>query len=67
MSLDTKQKRGSAIHVSEPWRQWHNEPDGTIAATDRQAVVNFCSAVAFASPSTPTFDPKQSSYFLVMI
>ena len=50
MALDTKQKRGSAISMSIPNRQWLAEPDGTLVATDRVSLVKLASAVAPAPP-----------------
>lgn len=49
MALDSKQKRGSAISLSLPHRQWLQEPDGTIAASDRLSLVKLCSAIAAAA------------------
>lgn len=45
MALDSKQKRGSALDMSLPQRQWLAEPDGTLANTDRVSLVKLCSAV----------------------
>lgn len=50
MALDSKQKRGSALDLTMPFRSWLSEPDGTIAATDRQSFVKLCTAVAFSAP-----------------
>lgn len=49
MALDSSQKRGSAIHIAMPSKQWLVEPDGTISGTDKQSLARFCSAVAFAA------------------
>ena len=51
VALDSKQKRGSAIGLSLPFRQWLAEPDGTLSATDRVSLVKLCSAVSPASPA----------------
>ncbi len=50
MALDTKSKRGSAISVGMPFRQWLAEPDGTLDAGDRASLAKLCSARAAASP-----------------
>lgn len=50
MALDSKQKRGSAISISLPQRQWLAEPDGTLANTDRVSLAKLCSAIVPASP-----------------
>lgn len=52
MALDSKQKRGSAVSMSLPFRQWLAEPDGTLANTDRMSMVKFASAVAPAAASS---------------
>lgn len=46
MSLDTKQKRGSAVHMGLPFRRWLAEPDGTVAVGDRASLLKLCSSVA---------------------
>lgn len=46
MALDTKQKRGSAINMAQPWRIWLAEPDGTLDANDRISLLKLCSAIA---------------------
>jgi hypothetical protein len=48
--LDSKQKRGSALDVGQPQRQWLAEPDGALADTDRASLLKLCSAVAPAAP-----------------
>ncbi len=53
MSLDTKQKRGSAISIGLPYRQWLSDPDGTLDSADRVALLKLCSAIAPAAPVTP--------------
>ena len=50
MALDTKQKRGSALNLSNPSRPWLVEPDGTLANTDRLSLLRFASAVTPAAP-----------------
>jgi hypothetical protein len=51
MSLDSKQKRGSAMLVSMPFRSWLAEPDGVLASTDRLSLLKLCSAVTPAAPA----------------
>lgn len=51
MSLDTYQKRGSAMMLSLPFRPWIFVPDGTIDETDRQAAEFYSTAIAFAEPA----------------
>lgn len=43
MALDTKQKRGSAIGLLLPWRQWLGEP-GESNGSLRLSLVRLCSA-----------------------
>lgn len=54
MALDSKQKRGSAIDVGQPNRQWLLEPDGTISGADKQSLAKLCSGVAASGGSTGT-------------
>ena len=51
MALDTKRKRGSAIGLTQPFRVWLAEPDGTLAVSDRASLLKLCSAIDPASPS----------------
>ena len=51
MALDSKQKRGSAISLTIPYRSWLAEPDGTLADTDRMSLLKMCSAIAPEAPS----------------
>lgn len=44
MSLDSKQKRGSAISVALPWRAWVSDPNGSIEFGDRLSFLRFASA-----------------------
>ena len=53
MSLDSKQKRGSAISLGLPFRIWQAEPDGTLDATDRASLLKLCSAVTPEAPAPP--------------
>jgi hypothetical protein len=46
MSLDTKQKRGSATLISLPFRPWLANPDGTLSAADRLSVMRYAGAIA---------------------
>ncbi len=46
--LDTKQKRGSAINIGMPGRQWLAEPSGTLDQGPRQSLLTYCSAVLFS-------------------
>lgn len=48
MTLDTKQKRGSAIGLLSPGRQWLAEPTGTLGVGSRQSLLALCSAVLAA-------------------
>ena len=45
MALDTKQKRGSAIGISLPFRQWLSNPSGTVVATDRLSLLKLSGAI----------------------
>lgn len=42
MSLDTKQKQGSAIGMGLPFRQWLAEPTATIGEGERLSLIKFC-------------------------
>lgn len=53
MTLDTKQKRGSVVGMTQPHRQWLAEPDATLAATDRLSLMKLGSAEDPSPP--PTF------------
>jgi len=64
MALDTKQKRGSAICLSLPHRQWLAEPDGTLSSTDRMSLLKYCSAVAPAAPGGAVDDFSTRLLFL---
>jgi len=52
MALDTKQKRGSVLELSLPFREWLSDPDGSLAAGDRQALLKLGSAVAASAGVT---------------
>lgn len=45
MTLDTKQKRGSAVSVSDPAREWLAEPSGTVSQDERQSLAKLSSAI----------------------
>ena len=47
MSLDTRAKRQSAIHVGLPWRGMLPVADATISAADRLQVATFYAGIAF--------------------
>ncbi len=53
MSLGTKHKRGAAVMISLPFRQWKAEPDGTLASTDRVALLYYSAAIAPAGAVAP--------------
>jgi len=44
MSLDTKQRRGSAISVGLPWRNWVSDPSEVIDFGDRLSFAHYASA-----------------------
>ena len=44
MSLNTKQKRGSAISLGMPHRQWLAEPSNSIGFGDRLSLLKLCSS-----------------------
>ena len=46
MSLDTKQKRGSVINISLPFRSWLAEPDGSFNTSDFLSLMYYSSAIA---------------------
>jgi len=48
MSLDSKQKRGSVIGLTLPWRRWQSEPTGSDleTATERQSVLHMSAAIS---------------------
>lgn len=50
MALDSKQKRGSVLGLSLPFRSWLAEPDATLANTDRLSLLRYGAAIAPASP-----------------
>lgn len=43
MSLDTDQKRGSALDLSSPWRQWLAEPTASLTQADLLSLLRYCS------------------------
>lgn len=61
MALDSKQKRGSAIGMSLPHRQWAAEPDGTLANTDRVSLMKYCAAI---TPASSAADDLATKYIL---
>ena len=58
MALDTEQKRGSAMEVSMPWRQWLAEPDGSFNAGDRASLLKL------ATPTTAVTYVRSHRYAL---
>lgn len=55
MALDSKQKRGSAISLSSPHRQWLSEPAGSLSVNNRQSLLKLCSAITAASPTASNY------------
>lgn len=51
MSLDSKQKRGSAIEMTMPFRIWCSEPNGSLGSEQRASILKLCSAVFEAAAS----------------
>lgn len=45
MSLNTKQRRGSAIDVGMPHRQWLANPSGDVDYPERISLLKLCSSV----------------------
>lgn len=45
MALDTKQKRGSVLDLTLPWREWLADPDSSLSVADRQALLKLGSGV----------------------
>lgn len=45
MTLDTKQRRGSAMNISSPWRVWVAEPSGDVDYAERLSMLKFCSSI----------------------
>ena len=52
--LDSKQKRGSAIGVSLPFRQWLAEPSGALPVASRLSLLRYVSATIAATIGTRT-------------
>jgi hypothetical protein len=46
MALDSKNKRGSAMLLTIPFRQWLAEPDGTLAVEDRMSLLKLAATFA---------------------
>lgn len=46
MALDTKQKRGSALLMGQPWRGWLAEPSGALPVASRISLRWWCSGVS---------------------
>ena len=54
MALDTKQKKGSAIGLTLPWRNWLAEPVATIGDGEKLSLLKLCSDVTLETgPSVP--------------
>jgi hypothetical protein len=51
MSLDTKQRRGSAIGVSLPFRQWLAEPTGYLHLPSRLSLLRYVASVSLLEPT----------------
>lgn len=45
MSLDTKQKRGSAINIGMPFRRWQVEPSGNLNPSKQLSLLRYSSAI----------------------
>jgi len=52
VSLDTKQKRGSVIGVSLPFRQWLAAPIGALGGSERQSLLKLASTPLAAPVAT---------------
>lgn len=48
MALNTKQRRGSAIGVSLPFRQWLAEPSGSLPLASRLSLLRYVASVSAA-------------------
>lgn len=48
MALDTKQKRGSAMLPSAPYRTWASDPAGASTSANRMALMHFAAVAAAA-------------------
>lgn len=46
MAIDSKQKRGSAIGVGLPFRQWLSEPSGALDVDDRLSLLKWFAGTA---------------------
>jgi len=55
MAIDSEAKRKSIAAISNPWNGPVLVPDGTIAASDRQAIGWSYSGIAAASPGGISF------------
>lgn len=60
MSLDSKQKRGSAMLVGMPFRTWLTEPTGTVSVGPRLSLLRLCSAVTPTTPANALAPTAQS-------
>jgi len=51
MALDSANKRGSAIDLTLPYRQWLAEPDGVIALADRISLLKLAATFTVVAPT----------------
>lgn len=54
MALDTKQKQGSAIGITLPFRPWLTEPVVSIGAGEQLSLLKLCSEPTAAAVSVVT-------------
>lgn len=52
MALDTKQKQGSAMLLTMPFRQWLAEPVVSIGSGEQLSLLKLCSEPLAAAPAT---------------
>lgn len=63
MALDTRLRRGSAVHVGMPWRSFIPRPDNTITAEDRYALAGQYSGLIATPPTQIEQVPNISAPF----
>ena len=54
MPVDTRDKRNSAIYLTQPWRSMIPNPDATVSQPDRQHVPWLYSGITAAGGAAPT-------------
>jgi hypothetical protein len=52
MAIDTKNKQGSAMLLTMPWRPWLAEPDGSLDGSDQLSLLKLYAGTA-APPAVP--------------